>query len=275
MAEPCRRGSSALYSWSETPSFVEVHVRLPTGTKRSQLKVSLRDGDREAWRNEIETAGGEDRPADHARLLVQPAFWPQPLLDGTLRGAVHLKECSFQVDEEDSETGSGGKDHHRPHAGTRLVIVLAKARVGGRADAGKHGQQGSDRTLCGAVGDWWGGVLADEDAAPTRPPDATTRLGGPVASGTGSGTGSDSGSGTAAGMTAGMAAGTAAEGEQGERERIAAEVARHVQRMASRPADVAAQRDGARACAALARRSRAARPGECWVPRDGRAEALL
>jgi len=210
-----RCGATALYSWSETPGSVEIRVRLPSGTKRSQVKLSLRDGDREAWRNEIETAGGKDLPAYHARLLVQPAFWPQPLFDGVLRGAVQLRECSFQMEDEHvvpaSRAGGGG---------TALVIVLTKARANDGAT-----ERGVEEW--GAGGDWWGGVLANGDATASRPPDAE-----PI------------GALSAASRTAPSTE---------DRARSSAEAAAHVQQMAGRPADIAVQLLGTRACAALAR----------------------
>ena len=155
VASHSRRGSVASHSWVETPETVEVRIKLPIGTKRSQLRISLRDGDREAWRNEIETAGGEDLPAEHARLTVQPAFWPEPLLDGTLRGAVLLKECSFQM-EDDGVAGADGAPALRE---THLVVVLRKRSPAGHAEA--RDENGSHGTV------WWGGVL--DAASPKQP----------------------------------------------------------------------------------------------------------
>jgi hypothetical protein len=147
-----RQGQNALYSWAETLTSVDLRVHLPSGTKRSQVKISLRAGEREAWRNQIETVGGAEMPALHPQLFVQPAFWPRPLIDGRLRGAVYLKGCSFQM--EDTEGEGRDNDHS---GGADLVIVLAKAHPSA-SDGGEWAEDGV----------WWGGVFLEDESAPAR-----------------------------------------------------------------------------------------------------------
>ena len=135
-----RHGKTAHYSWVESPYQLEVRVPLPVGTKRTQLSIALRDEASGAtlWRNEIETAGGEerDRHVERARLRVHPAFWPEPLIDGHLRGALDAVESSYEL------VATGGGD-----AWDCLVVSLRKAEE--------------------AVG-WWGGVVLGDDASATH-----------------------------------------------------------------------------------------------------------
>ena len=106
------------YTFNETEADLELHIPLPTGTRRNQLSITLHDEASGAnlWRAEIETAGGEERHAPRARLRVVPSFWPEPLLDGVLRGAVDARESSYQL------TASGGGD-----AWDSLVVTFRKA----------------------------------------------------------------------------------------------------------------------------------------------------
>ena len=150
-----RRGQTGQYSWLETAESIELRLRLLPGMKRAQLKVSLRDGEREAWRNEVETFGGTEPPALHARLLVQPVFWPKPLVDARLRGAVHLKECSFEVEEE--EVSVQGEVRI---ISTVLLVVLVKA-AGNSFSRDEQREAGTD--------DWWDGVFMNDEAVHAQP----------------------------------------------------------------------------------------------------------
>ena len=123
------------YTYTETPTDLELRVPLPTGTRRNQLSITLHDeaSGSNLWRAEIETAGGEERHVPRARLRVRPAFWPEPLLDGVLRGSVDARESSYQL------SASGGGDMW-----DCLVVSLRKAP--------------------GAEG-LWNGVVEGDDAA--------------------------------------------------------------------------------------------------------------
>ena len=131
-----RKNRMPTYTFSETETDLELRIPLPTGTRRNQLSITLHDEASGAnlWRSEIETAGGEERHAPRARLQVRPAFWPEPLLDGVLRGSVDARESSYQL------TASGGGD-----AWDSLVVSLRKAP--------------------GAEGLWNGVVEGEEDHA--------------------------------------------------------------------------------------------------------------
>ena len=111
-------GRCLTYSWSETETEIEIRVPLPTGTRRNQLSITLHDEASGAnlWRAEIETAGGAERHAERARLRVRPSFWPEPLIDGVLRGSVDARESLYQL------TASGGGD-----AWDCLLVGLRKA----------------------------------------------------------------------------------------------------------------------------------------------------
>jgi hypothetical protein len=118
---------------TETDIEVDALIRLPAGTKRSELHISLEDATgTNLWRNEWSeyTAGGEVRAVMGARLRVQPVSWTTPLLAGTLRGSVDPRECSFAV----SVAASGESCLH---------VSLAKGAAG-----------------------MWGGVLLDVLDAP-------------------------------------------------------------------------------------------------------------
>ena len=85
---------------TETDTEVDALIRLPAGTKRAELHISLEDATgTNLWRNEWSeyTAGGEVRAVMGATLRVQPVSWTTPLLSGTLRGSVDPRECSFAV----------------------------------------------------------------------------------------------------------------------------------------------------------------------------------
>ena len=108
---------------------MEVRLPLPIGTKRNQLDIKLRDDASGAnlWRTEIETAGGRVRGVERAILRVCPAFWPEPLIEGVLRGAIDPGNSTYQL----SATAGGD-------AWDALLVTLAKAAE--------------------AEG-WWGGVV--------------------------------------------------------------------------------------------------------------------
>ena len=118
---------------TETATEVDVRIRLPAGTKRSELHISLEDATGvNLWRNEWSeyTAGGEVRAVVGATLRVQPVSWTTALLAGTLRGSVDPRECSFAV----SAAASGESCLH---------VSLAKGATG-----------------------MWGGLLLDALDAP-------------------------------------------------------------------------------------------------------------
>ena len=103
--------------FSETPAEVEYRIRVPAGTKRTELNIALEDAaGTNLWRNEWSdyAAGGEARAVVGATLRVQPTCWAAPLLAGTLRGSVDPRECSFEV-----EAAEGGE--------SCLHLSLAKA----------------------------------------------------------------------------------------------------------------------------------------------------
>ena len=92
--------SSGMLDVTETDTEVDARIRLPAGTKRAELHISLEDATgTNLWRNEWSeyTAGGEVRAVTGATLRVQPVSWTTPLLAGTLRGSVDPRECSFAV----------------------------------------------------------------------------------------------------------------------------------------------------------------------------------
>jgi hypothetical protein len=105
---------------TETDTEVDVRIRLPAGTKRAELHISLEDATgTNLWRNEWSeyTTGGEVRAVVGATLRVQPVSWTTALLVGTLRGSVDPRECSFAV----SAAASGESCLH---------ISLAKGAAG-------------------------------------------------------------------------------------------------------------------------------------------------
>jgi hypothetical protein len=139
-----RTGRTKRYTWSETVHEIELRLPLPVGTKRSQLAITLHDDASGAnlWRTEIETIGGRENHAERALLRVRPAFWPDPLVDGVVRGAVDPLESSYQL------VATGGND-----AWDCLVISLRKAE---------------------SAKGWWGGVVHDEAPADAEWPAAAT-----------------------------------------------------------------------------------------------------
>ena len=143
-----RTGCTKRYTWSETVHEIELRLPLPVGTKRSQLAITLHDDASGAnlWRTEIETTGGRESYAERALLRVRPAFWPDPLVDGVLRGAVDPRESSYQL------VATGGSD-----AWDCLVISLRKAE---------------------SAKGWWGGVVHDEAPADADWPAAAAAAGG-------------------------------------------------------------------------------------------------
>ena len=125
--------SSGMLDVTETDTEVDARIRLPAGTKRAELHISLEDATgTNLWRNEWSeyTAGGEVRAVMGATLRVQPVSWTTPLLSGTLRGSVDPRECSFAV----SVAASGESCLH---------VSLAKGAAG-----------------------MWGGLLLDVLGAP-------------------------------------------------------------------------------------------------------------
>jgi hypothetical protein len=143
-----RTGRTKRYTWSETVHEIELRLPLPVGTKRSQLAITLHDDASGAnlWRTEIETTGGRENYAERALLRVRPAFWPDPLVDGVVRGAVDPLESSYQL------VATGGSD-----AWDCLVISLRKAE---------------------SAKGWWGGVVHDEAPADAEWPAAAAAGGG-------------------------------------------------------------------------------------------------
>lgn len=107
------------YTWQETLREVTIRVPLPLGTKRSQLQIVLLDAATGAnlFLAEVETAGGKERVAERALLRVRPVFWPEPLFEGVLCGAVDPGESSYEME------ASGGGD-----TWDSLVVSLRKAR---------------------------------------------------------------------------------------------------------------------------------------------------
>ena len=84
---------------TETDTEVDARIRLPAGTKRAELHISLEDATgTNLWRNEWSeyTAGGEVRAVMGATLRVQPVSWTTPLLAGTLRAPVRTTQPSLR-----------------------------------------------------------------------------------------------------------------------------------------------------------------------------------
>ena len=89
-----------MVDFSESTTEVEVRIRLPAGTKRTELHIALEDATgTNLWRNEWSeyAAGGNVQAVVGATLRVQPVSWTTALLAGTLRGSVDPRECSFAV----------------------------------------------------------------------------------------------------------------------------------------------------------------------------------
>ena len=145
-----REGKGDRYTWRETLGEVEIIVPLPVNTKRAELQVVLLDAatGENLWRTQIETQGGEERFAEGATLRVWPTFWPEPAIEGVLRGSVDAEASSYQM-----VASSGG-------AWDSLLISLRKAK---------------------AAEVWWGGVVRGE-AAPGGASERATPPGGDAAS---------------------------------------------------------------------------------------------
>ena len=141
------------YTYSESYTEIEVLIPIPTGTKRSQLSITLHDEASGAnlWRAEIETAGGEERHVPQARLSVRPAFWPEPLLDGILRGPVDARDSLYQL------TASNGGD-----AWDCVQVSLRKAP---QAEGWWGGVVEGDSTVDDGSDSHMNASFHDEDAA--------------------------------------------------------------------------------------------------------------
>lgn len=112
-------GKAERYTWRENISEMEIRVKLPTGTKRSELQIALLDpiDGSNLWRTQVETEGGQRRYPEGAILRVRPVFWPEPVIEGVLRGSVDPMESTYEM-----VATAGGE------AWDSLLILLRKAK---------------------------------------------------------------------------------------------------------------------------------------------------
>ena len=102
--------------------------RAPLGTKRNQVSIALLDDDSgtNLWRAEVETAGGgKEQAIALAPPRVAPVFWPEPLVDGLLMGAIDARESSYELVASD-----GGNAWDSLHVSIRKAAGNGAAAMG-------------------------------------------------------------------------------------------------------------------------------------------------